>query len=119
MRYIRYAFLGALAIVLMVVALANRATVTLNTLPDRIAEIPGMGPFALSIELPLFLVIFAGIAAGLMIGFVWEYLREHKHRADAARKGGEVRKLERELRRVKGQRDQGKDEVLALLDDVR
>lgn len=118
MRYIRYAFLGALAIVLVVIALANRASVTLNMLPDRIAEIPGMGPFALSIELPLFLVIFAGIVAGLLIGFAWEYLREYKHRADATRKDGEVRKLERELRRVKGQRDQGKDEVLALLDDV-
>ena len=32
------------------------------------------------LELPLFLVIFGGIVAGLLIGFVWEWFREHKHR---------------------------------------
>ncbi|CUH75138.1 lipopolysaccharide assembly protein LapA domain-containing protein [Tropicibacter naphthalenivorans] len=118
MRYIRYAFLAALAIVLVTVALANRQVVTLNTLPDGLAGFPGMGMFAFSVELPLFLVIFAGILAGLLIGFVWEWLREHKFRAEAARKQGEVKKLERELKKTQVERDKDKDEVLAILDNA-
>jgi uncharacterized integral membrane protein len=116
MRYIRYAILAAIAVVLIIVALANRGSVTLNTLPEGLAAIPGMGVLTYSIELPLFVVIFGGVLAGLLLGFVWEWIREHKHRAEAARKQSEVKKLERELRRTKAQRDEGKDEVLALLD---
>ena len=115
MRYIRYAFLAVLAIVLVSVALANRVMVTLQLLPLGLSEMVGMNR---SIELPLFIVIFGGIVAGLLIGFVWEWLREHKHRAAAARRQVEVKKLERELRRTKAERDKDKDEVLALLDEA-
>jgi putative membrane protein len=72
-----------------------------------------------SIETPLFLVIFAGILAGLLIGFVWEWLREYKHRAEAATKTAEAARLEKELHRVKRRTGDGRDEVLALLDDGR
>jgi uncharacterized integral membrane protein len=115
MRYIRYAFLAVLAIVLVSVALANRQDVTLTLLPGGLADLLQM---QFAITLPLFVVIFGSIISGLLIGFVWEWLREYKHRSAASKKSGEVKKLERELRRVKGQRDEGKDEVLALLDEA-
>ncbi|MCD1627459.1 MAG: LapA family protein [Paracoccaceae bacterium] len=115
MRYIRYAFLVSLAIVLIVVATANRAEVTLNLLPETVAELIGFGA---QITLPLFVVIFGGIIAGVLIGFVWEWLREHKHRAEAARRGREVETLERELRREKRMKNEGQDDVLALLDEA-
>ncbi len=116
MRYIRYGFLGALAVVLISVAMANRAPVELRLLPDDLAAPLGL---AWSIEMPLFLVIFAAIIAGLFIGFVWEWLREHKHRAEAARKKGEVQQLKREVNRLKGSgRSTQEDEVLALLDQA-
>lgn len=115
MRYIRYAFLAALAIVLISVALANRGMVTLQLLPGDVAELLGVQH---SIALPLFVVIFGGIVAGLVIGFVWEWFREHKQRADAARRKAEIKRLERELRRIKGERDKDKDEVLTLLDEA-
>jgi uncharacterized integral membrane protein len=118
MRYIRYAFLAALAAALVIVALANRGAVTVNTLPEGLSEMPGLSLLAVSMDVPLFLVIFAGIVAGLLIGFVWEWLREHKHRAEAVRKQAEVRKLERELKRAQTERDKDKDEVLALLDQA-
>ncbi|MBY6091154.1 LapA family protein [Pseudooceanicola sp. 502str34] len=114
MRYIRYAFLAILAVVLVSVALANRQIVTLQLLPEGLARIAGQNP---TIDLPLFLIIFAGILAGLLIGFIWEWLREHKHRAEVNRKQKEVGKLEREVKRLKGEKHQGKDEVLALLDN--
>lgn len=115
MRYIRYAFLATLAIVLVSVALANRGMVQLSLLPSGLADLAGMNR---SIELPMFVVIFGGIVAGLLIGFIWEWLREHKYRAQASRKEAEVKKLERELRRTKAERDKDKDEVLALLDEA-
>ena len=115
MRYIRYAFLGGLGIVLIAVALANRGMVTLKLLPTGLSDLVGMNQ---TIDLPLFVVIFGGIVAGLLIGFVWEWLREHKHRAEAARQGREVRKLNREVRRLKGEKHEGKDEILALLDEA-
>lgn len=118
MRYIRYVFLAALAIVLVSLALANRGNVTLNTLPEGLAAIPGLGPFAFTFELPLFIVIFAGIVAGLLIGFVWEWLREYKHRAAVSRTQAELKRVQRELKRAQQERDKDKDEVLALLDQA-
>ena len=115
MRYIRYAFLAALAVVLVTVAIANRDVVTLNLLPAELATLSGV---TLSVSLPLFVVIFGAIIAGLLIGFVWEWLREHKHRREASQKSRDVAKLEREVVRLKGERDQGKDEVLAILDEA-
>lgn len=115
MRYIRYALIAALAVILITVALANRGIVTLRLLPDALAGFVGV---PLAIDVPLYIVIFAGIVAGLLIGFVWEWLREHKHRAAASQRQAEVKRLERELRRTKAERDKDKDEVLALLDEA-
>jgi len=115
MRYIRYAFLAVLAIALMGLALANRSIVTLKSMPDGLPDPLGLSR---SIELPLFVVIFGGIVFGLMIGFIWEWMREYKHRAEVSRKSREVRQLEREVTKLKGEKHEGKDEVLALLEDA-
>lgn len=116
MRYIRYAFLGALAAVLITLALANRDVVTLSVLPPELSNLIG---FTASMSVPLFLVIFASIACGVLIGFFWEWMREYKHRAEASRSRREVNKLEREVTRLKGATAEarGEDEVLALLED--
>jgi uncharacterized integral membrane protein len=115
MRYIRYAFLGALGIILVSVSLANVESVELKLMPDPLAELLG---FNLSTSLPLFLVVLGGVVAGLVIGFLWEWMREHKHRRDATVKKGEVRKLEREVKKLKKKQNEGKDEVLAILDEA-
>lgn len=118
MRHIRYGIIGSIAVVLIVVALANRGVVTLRILPQELAELIGVPLLARSVDLPLFLVIFGGIAAGVLLGFVWEWMREHKIRAAKATTEREVKSLEREVRRLKGKQNEGKDEVLALLDDA-
>ncbi|WP_164658325.1 lipopolysaccharide assembly protein LapA domain-containing protein [Tropicibacter sp. Alg240-R139] len=115
MRYIRYAFLGTLGILLVSVSLANRNFVTLKLVPEDLAGLIG---FNLSVSLPLFVVVLGGIAAGIIIGFVWEWLREHKHRKEATVKHREVRKLEREVTKLKDKSNEGKDEVLAILDEA-
>lgn len=115
MRYIRYAILAVIGIVLISVALANREIVTLKLMPDALAELAG---FNLSLPVPLFLVVLAGIAVGLVIGYIFEWLREHKHRRDAGQQHRQVRQLEREVNKLKKQKNEGKDDVLALLEEA-
>ena len=116
MRYVRYAFLATLAIVLISVSLANSAPATVQLMPGALAGPVGFNP---SITLPMFLIILGGIVAGLVIGFVLEWMREYKHRKTASVKAREVRKLEREVGRLKDEKHKGKDEVLALLEEAR
>lgn len=113
-RYLRYLFLAALALVLLTVALANRAPVSVRLLPEDLAALTGL---TWAMELPLFLIIFAGILAGVLIGFVWEWFREMKHRSTAAQKSREVARLERELAVMRDSTSLPQDDVLALLDE--
>lgn len=116
MRYIRYAFLAALAVVLIIVALANRNAVELRLLPTEMAGFLG---WSWMVNLPLFVVIFAAIIAGVLIGFVWEWLREHKLRAEGQRAKKAAVKLAHEVQDLKRKNEGPKDEVLALLEDGR
>ena len=112
-RYLRYAFLAALALVLLVVAQANRAPVSVRLLPEDLAALTGL---SFGMQLPLFIVIFGGIVAGVLIGFVWEWFRERKHRSTASKKSREVTRLERELAVLRDTTSVPQDDVLALLD---
>ena len=115
MRYIRYAFLATLGVLLISVSLANRGFVTLKLMPDAVAVLVG---FNMTVSLPLFVVVLGGIVAGLVIGFFWEWMREYKHRREAEIKAREVRKLERQVGKLKTEKHKGKDEVLAILDET-
>jgi uncharacterized integral membrane protein len=116
MRYFRYLVLAVIAIVLLTVALANRDVVSLRLLPADLAGLVGRN---WTVELPLFLVILGGVVAGVLIGFVWEWLREHKHRAEAARKAREVAQLKREVERAGAAPKGPADDVIALIDGPR
>jgi putative membrane protein len=113
MRYLKYAFLAIVAVCLITVALANRAPVTLRLLTDDVAAQLGLQS---SVTLPLFIVIFGGILAGILVGFVWEWFREHKQRAEAAVQRREKARLEKEVSRLKTPADPEKDDILALLE---
>jgi lipopolysaccharide assembly protein A len=113
-RYLRLVFLGLLGLALVAVAVANRDPVQVRLLPSDLAELTGLTWAA---DLPLFLVIFAAIIAGILVGFVWEWFREHGHRATASQKAREVARLERELAVMRDATSvPPKDEVLALLE---
>jgi lipopolysaccharide assembly protein A len=112
-RFLRLLFLGLVGLVLLAVAMANRGSVQVRLLPDDLAALTGL---TWSMDMPLFIVIFAGIVAGVLIGFVWEWFREMKHRSTASLKAREVARLERELAVMKDSVSVPKDDVLALLD---
>lgn len=117
MRFIRYAILAIVAIFLILLALANRDAVTLRLMPDDVAALIGYPEGGNVVSLPLFVVIFGGILLGVALGYLAEWLREHKFRVEARRGRRETARLEKELAAMKTEKVEG-DEVLALLEDA-
>ncbi|OSP56546.1 LapA family protein [Pseudoruegeria sp. SK021] len=114
MRTIKYLILGLIGLCLVVIGFANRGAVTLTLLPDEFVPFTG---FNLQITLPIYLVVFGGIVVGLLLGFFWEWMREHKHRREAVVNRREKAVLATEVKKLKSDRNDGKDDVLALLED--
>jgi uncharacterized integral membrane protein len=114
-RLIKYLFLLVLAGCLLVLALANRQIVTLSLLTPELAAATG---YSWQIDVPLYFVAFGGIAVGLFIGFVWEWLREMRYRSEKSKRERQVKQLKREVIKLKGEKNEGKDEVLALLEEA-
>jgi putative membrane protein len=94
--------------------MANRDPVTLTLLPQELALWSGVD---LTIELPLFVVILGGVATGVLglrLGMA----------ARASSPGGrktnhrEAKKLEREVEALRGKKNEGRDEILALVEDA-
>jgi lipopolysaccharide assembly protein A len=112
LRYVRYVLILAIGLVLLTLALANRAVVTVQGLPESLQLVLGQD---WAWQMPLFLVIFGGVVLGLIIGFVWEWIRESSHRANASTRAREIARLERELGALRAEKGDPQDEVLALL----
>ena len=112
-RIFRLLILGLIGLALLTLALSNRGAVPLHLLPEDLAALTGL---SWSVNVPLFVVIFGGIILGVLIGFVWEWLRETKHRSSANAKSREVARLEQELSSLRAAKSGPKDEILALLD---
>jgi uncharacterized integral membrane protein len=117
MRFIRYLFLAAVALVLVSLAISNSEPVTLRLMPDALAAQFGVPQLLNEVTLPLFAVILGGILIGVLLGYLAEWLREHRYRAEAKRGRRETERLTSELKRMKQEKAQG-DDVLALLDDA-
>ena len=115
MQHLRRIVLGSIALGLFIVALANRGDVSLTLMPLALEDLIG---FNLKFQVPLFVVIFLGVIAGLLIGFVWEWLREMKHRTASRNERRHVVRLEREVSKLKSGTVTEQDDVLALLEKV-
>jgi uncharacterized integral membrane protein len=115
MTYLRYALLALVLILAVTVALANRAPVTLALWPDSVTAILGFG---YAVTLPLFVVVVGAVGLGLLLGFVWEWLRERGIRVEAARARRELDSLRaRDAATAAPTRPAGpQDEILALVD---
>ena len=79
-----------LAVVIIAFAVANRQTVTVSFDPLSAAD-----P-AYSLVLPLFVVLFAALILGVVIGGAASWLRQDRWRRKARRLDGEIRSLHRE-----------------------
>ena len=114
MRLIRTLFLFFLAILLFLISVANSEKVTLYFLPENLAA---LFKFKIAVNIPLFLVFFSGIFIGLVIGFVWEWLREYRFRVEASNYQKRLFKAENELSELYAKENK-KDDVLTLLEKV-
>jgi putative membrane protein len=99
MRLLRIAFWALVAAALVTLGLANRGIVRLRVLPEALGREVGVAP---DIDLPLFLVILIGFALGMLVGFVWEWIREIPERAAARDAAREMERLRLEIERLKG-----------------
>lgn len=105
LRAVLWLFWGLVVAALVVLGLANREIVALHLLPGELSDLAGSPA---PIEIPLFLVIALAVVLGVIVGLVWEWLRNHAARV-------ELRRHRRASGRAGPPRGQGQD-VLALLD---
>jgi uncharacterized integral membrane protein len=110
MRTLKLVVLALVLIGVVILALANREPVTLHLLPEGMA---GLVP--VSRQMPLFVVILLSIVVGIALGYLFEWLREHKHRRRASANAREAAKLGREIDRLRKQNARPEDDVLTLL----
>ncbi len=113
MRAIRLAFVILLAIILLGVALANRQLITVGLFPAQFGQFLG-GSWSLT--MPAFIAFFVAIMFGVVVGLIWEWLREAGLRAESSRRAAELARLEREVGHLRSGPSKQKDEVLAILD---
>ena len=116
MRAIRLAFVILLAIILIGVALANRQLITVGLFPAQFGQFLG-GSWSLT--MPAFIAFFGAIMFGVVIGLVWEWLREAGLRAESNRRATALAQLERELGHLRTKHDGPKDEILAILEQSK
>jgi uncharacterized integral membrane protein len=109
-RTLKLVALCLILLVIVVLAVANREPVTLHLLPEGMSRLAPV-----SRQVPLFIVILLSIVAGIVVGYLFEWLREHKHRRRASQKAREAAELNRQVDRLRRQSGKPEDDVLALL----
>ncbi|MDT8342992.1 MAG: LapA family protein [Thermohalobaculum sp.] len=92
LRLIKWAILATLCAALVVLGVANMAPVDLRLLPPGVVS----ADLAL-VGVPLAAVILAAMLLGVVIGELFEWLREHKHRRTASERNREVERLRAEI----------------------
>lgn len=110
MRTVKLILMALILIAIVVLSVANRDIVTLKLLPEGLS-----GVLDASIRLPLFVVSLLSILVGMVIGYLFEWLREHKHRRRASANAQEADRLRRERDSLRRQTGRADDDVLALL----
>ena len=90
-KAIAIAILVPLTILIVMFAVANRETITVSFDPFDSAH-----P-ALALKTPLFMLIFALVAVGVVVGGIAAWLKQHKWRMRARRAEAEARELRARL----------------------
>lgn len=96
-RFLKALILLPVAVLVVLLAVANRAPVTLSLDPFS-QEAPEF-----STQLPLFAVIFAAVVVGVLIGGTATWLSQSKHRQARRRFRREASRLRDETERLRAQ----------------
>ena len=112
-RLLKQIILGIILIAIVMVALANREMTTVQLIPEPL--VPLFGGTNYSVTLPLFVSLLAAIGVGLLVGYLFEWIRERKHRRAVVQRERQVSRLESEVEKLRRKTGEGEDDVLALL----
>ena len=94
MRILAWAIAGAVAVIVIAFAVANRGPVTIS-----------VAPFPYSIDIPMWALAVGALAVGFLTGALVRWLLDHKVRSMARRGRRRTRALEQELARAREKLD--------------
>ena len=94
-RFLKALVLLPVAIIVVLLAVANRAPVLLSFDPFS------AGPPEFSVQLPLFALLFAAVAVGVVVGGTATWLAQGKHRRARRHFRREVNRLRGETERLR------------------
>ncbi|MFO7855625.1 MAG: lipopolysaccharide assembly protein LapA domain-containing protein [Paracoccaceae bacterium] len=115
MRILKLILLGLLAVVAVILAIANRGLVALHVWPDGMPLPEPMASWPNDFEMPIYLAILAAVFVGVVIGLTLEMLRESTHRREERRYRSEAARLYRENKELRAKLGQDpEDDVLGL-----
>ena len=107
-RVVMWFVLVPFGLILALFALANRQTVEIGIDPIS-PETPFWGP----VEVPLFVVIYAALLAGVVLGGVGDWLNQGKHRKAERQLRRDLNKMQKE---TAPQQKPAHDDPLTLLE---
>jgi uncharacterized integral membrane protein len=91
LRFIRLTVIALLAVVILTLAVTNRHDVTLYIDPIAGKDV------ASAIQAPLYVVIFACVMVGVLLGALSMWIGQGRWRRQAKARSSEVQKLKREM----------------------
>jgi uncharacterized integral membrane protein len=97
------------SVVLVMMAVANRH-------PVALVLDPFAGADSLSVDAPLYIVVFTALILGVVIGGVAVWLKQGRHRANARRAGREARRANAELEGLRASLNAAPNRAAALTD---
>ncbi|MFC7395944.1 lipopolysaccharide assembly protein LapA domain-containing protein [Chelatococcus sp. GCM10030263] len=96
-RFLKALVLLPVALIVVLISVANRGPVTVSFDPFS------AGPPALGLELPLFVVFFAAVMIGVLIGGIAVWTTQGRHRRAARQNRRDLERLRSEMRRPQPQ----------------
>ena len=105
-KFLKFIVIGVIGLALVVLGVANVRPVTLSLLPEQVDG----GAYSID-GVPLSLVVFLAVVLGVVIGEIFEYFREHKHRRQVRDRGAEIEKLRAENARLKAKLADPKEDL--------
>lgn len=105
LRFLEALILIPIAVVLVLLAVANREPVLISLDPFSPAA-----PMVV-LQIPLYWLVFATFAAGVFIGGVFVWLRQGRYRRAARRERAEARRLRRTLEETEAKQKPARPEL--------
>lgn len=101
LNIIKWTLLAPIVLFFVLLALANRHTVTI-----RLDPLAGADSLLPTFDMPLFAVLFTGLLAGIIFGGVGTWMSQRKHRKNARQARASARKWQAEAELLNSERQQ-------------